>query len=107
VVLVKRTLEATSKTSPIISGEARLMDQILTQFSFIIGGVVILGLAVAFIARRSFTFVRGILLGVLVVLLVAAWIVLHPAGNLNASAEQVRSQIGSGTPVLLEFLSQY
>ena len=83
------------------------MDRILNQFSFILGGVVIFGFAVALIARRGFTLGRGILLGVLALLLVAAWVVLHPAGLKNTSAEQVLDRIGSGKPVLLEFLSPY
>ena len=83
------------------------MDRILNQFSFIIGAVVVLGLAVALILRRGFTLGKGVLLGVIVLLLVAAWIVLHPAGDRDASAAEVRRQIGAGKPVLLEFLSPY
>ncbi len=83
------------------------MDRILNQFSFILGGVAIFGFAVALIARRGLTLGRGILLGVLALLLVAAWMILHPAGLKNTSAEQVLDRIGSGKPVLLEFLSPY
>lgn len=83
------------------------MDRILNQFSFIVGGAAIFGFAVALIARRGFTLGRGILLGILALLLVAAWVMLHPAGLKNTSAEQVLDQIGSDKPVLLEFLSPY
>jgi len=83
------------------------MDRILNQFSFVVGGVVILGVAVALIARRGLTLGRGLLIGALVLLLIAAWIVVHPSGAKYATADQVRKQIGSGKPVLLEFLSPY
>ncbi|HWR65003.1 MAG TPA: hypothetical protein VN364_02680 [Bellilinea sp.] len=83
------------------------MDRIINQFSFIIGAVVILGLAVALLLRRGFSLGKGLLLGALLLLLLAAWIVLHPAGDRTASAQQIRDQIGAGKPVLLEFLSPY
>ncbi|HEY4693014.1 MAG TPA: hypothetical protein VIH16_06220 [Bellilinea sp.] len=83
------------------------MDRILNQFSFLIGAVVLFGLGAALILRRGFTVGKGVLLGVLLLLIVAAWIVLHPAGDRTASPEQVRQQIGAGKPVLLEFLSPY
>jgi len=83
------------------------VDRIINQFSFIIMGGVILGLAVALLLRRGFSLGKGLLLGALLLLLLAAWIVLHPAGDRTASAQQVRDQIGAGKPVLLEFLSPY
>lgn len=83
------------------------MDRILNQFSFVVGGVVVLGVAVALVARRGFTLGRGLLLGALLLLIVAAWIVVHPAGEKQLSEDQIHQRIGSGKPVLLEFLSPY
>ncbi len=83
------------------------MDRIINQFSFIIGAVVILGFAVILLLRRGFTSGKGLLLGVLLVLLVAAWIILHPAGDRATDPAKVHQQIGAGQPVLLEFLSPY
>ena len=83
------------------------MDRILNQFSFIIGAVVVVALAVVLLMRRGFTQGKGLLLGVLLLLLVVAWIILHPAGDRATDPAKVHQQIGAGKPVLLEFLSPY
>lgn len=82
------------------------MDRIFNQFSFIIGGLLIIIVAAVLLARRKNRVRFGILLGILVLLLAVAWQLLHPSGQ-AVTADQVRQQIGAGSPVLLEFLSPY
>jgi hypothetical protein len=46
--------------------------------------------------------------GVIVATLIASWVILHPTQTpLMDDAQQVKSMIGAGTPVLLEFQSPY
>ncbi|MHB0924297.1 MAG: LPXTG cell wall anchor domain-containing protein [Bellilinea sp.] len=82
------------------------MDRIFNQFSFIIGGLLLLIVAALLLARRKNRVRNGLLLGILVLLLATAWVVLHPSGQ-AVTADQIRQQIGAGSPVLLEFLSPY
>ena len=82
------------------------MDRIFNQFSFIIGALLVLIVAALLLARRKNRLRTGLLLGTLVLLLAAAWLVLHPSGQ-EVTADQIRQQIGAGSPVLLEFLSPY
>lgn len=83
------------------------MDRIFNQFSFVIGGLILIAAAALLLTRRGFTPVKALLLFALVLLLVGAWVVLHPAAPNPLTADQIRSQIGAGSPVLLEFLSPY
>jgi len=83
------------------------MDRIFNQFSFILGGLILLGAAALLLLRRGFTPIKGLLLLALALLLVGAWVVLHPAAPSQMTADQIRAQIGAGRPVLLEFLSPY
>lgn len=82
------------------------MDRIFNQFSFIAGGLLLLAAAAALLARRANRVKRWPVLGALLLLLAAAWLVPHPVGQ-SLTAGQIRQRIGSGTPVLLEFLSPY
>lgn len=82
------------------------MDQIFNQFSFVAGGLLLLIVAAALLVQRGNRKVKGLVLGILLLLLVTAWVFLHPVGQ-PASAGQIRAQIGAGKPVLLEFLSPY
>jgi hypothetical protein len=46
--------------------------------------------------------------GVIVGALISSWVILHPVQTpLMDDAKQVRSMIGAGTPVLLEFQSPF
>ncbi len=83
------------------------MDRIFNQFSFILGGLILLATAALLLLRRGFTPIKGLVFLVLTLLLVGAWVVLHPAAPSQRTADQIRAQIGAGQPVLLEFLSPY
>lgn len=82
------------------------MDQIFNQFSFFAGGLLLLIVAAALLAQRGNRLIKGLVLGILLLLLITAWVFLHPSGQ-PATADQIRAQIGAGEPVLLEFLSPY
>ena len=83
------------------------MATLLNQFSFLAVGLaflVIIGLLLRGrgLNRRRWVFFAGSAL-----LLLMAWVVLHPRGSDFDNPEQVRAQIGAGRPVLLEFQSPY
>lgn len=82
------------------------MDQIFNQFSFVAGGLLLLIVAAALLAQRENRLTKGLVLGILLLLLVTTWVFLHPSGQ-PVTADQIRDQIGAGEPVLLEFLSPY
>lgn len=82
------------------------MDQIFNQFSFIAGGLLLLIVAAALLVQRGNRLVKALVLGILLLLLITAWVFLHPSGQ-PATADQIREQIGAGKTVLLEFLSPY
>lgn len=83
------------------------MPEFLNQYSFLIFGLVLVGLAVYGLSRRGFRRLDWLPLIALVALIVGAWWVLHPTASQAADAAAVREQIGSGSPVLLEFQSPY
>ena len=83
------------------------MGILLNQYSFLIFGLVLVGLAIYGLSRRGFRLVDGILLIALVGLILGAWWVLHPTQSQVTDAKAVRAKIGAGTPVLLEFQSPY
>lgn len=72
----------------------------IAVFLVIIAGVILL--------RRKPKWPQISVFSILVVVLVAAWIFLHPRQSGPVmDAAQVRGSIGRGTPVLLEFQSPY
>ncbi len=72
----------------------------IAVFLVIIAGVILL--------RRKPKWPQITVFSILVVVLVAAWIFLHPRQSGPVmDAAQVRGSIGQGTPVLLEFQSPY
>jgi hypothetical protein len=83
------------------------MLKILNQYSFLIGGLAVLGMAVYAISRRGFGRGNWLILVALVFLIAGAWWVLHPTASQEPGIEPVRATIGTGTPVLLEFQSPY
>jgi hypothetical protein len=89
------------------SPQAKFMSSLINQQSFIIGAILFLGLC-AFVLlrdgpkRRDFFLLAGLALG-----LAAIWFAVRPTASPEANSEQVRAQIGAGTPVLLEFQSPY
>lgn len=83
------------------------MAKIFNQYSFLVLALLLVGLAVYALSKRGFRWPDWFILFALVGLLAGAWWVLHPTASQTADAEAVRRQIGGGTPVLLEFQSQY
>jgi hypothetical protein len=83
------------------------MRSIINQYSFILFGLILIGLAVYGLSRRGFRAIDWILIIALIGLIAGAWLVMHPTQSQVADANSVRAEIGSGRPVLLEFQSPY
>jgi hypothetical protein len=79
---------------------------LINQQSFIFFAVLVLGLVAFFLLRdgprrRDFAILAFLMLGI-----AGLWYLLRPTASAGyAAADQVRAQIGAGTPVLLEFQS--
>ena len=81
--------------------------QVLNQTSYIIFAAVVLSLASFLLLRgrtkrTGFFFIAG-----LAALLVGAWLVLKPVPSTDSDSGSIKSQLGSGTPVLMEIQSPY
>lgn len=84
------------------------MAAVFNQYSLFLVVLVILGVMGAFLFRKSPRLPEIIAFIVVLLGLVVAWIVLRPTQTpLSNAAEEVRTRIGSGKPVLLEFQSPY
>ena len=83
------------------------MNTFINQLSFVIVALLIFCIC-AFVLlrdgpkRRDFFILAGLAIG-----MAAIWYIVRPTATPEISAEEVRVQIGAGTPVLLEFQSPY
>ena len=81
--------------------------QLLNQYSFAIISAIFLITSAILILRRGFSVQKILLLGLLAIALLAGWSFLRPQPGTDASREQILSQVGQGTPVLIEMQSPY
>jgi uncharacterized membrane protein YccC len=84
------------------------MSQLVNQYSILwIAGTFMLLVALILFQHKPKTS-DFVALGVVIIGLVVAWLLLHPTQTpLMEDAKTVRSMIGQGKPVLLEFQSPY
>lgn len=83
------------------------MASLFNQFSFLAVGLALLVIIGLLLRGRGMDRRRGITFAGFVLIMITAWVVLHPRGTVFDNPEQVRAQIGAGRPVLLEFQSPY
>jgi hypothetical protein len=81
--------------------------QLLNQYSFAIISALLLVTSAFLILRRGFSVQKILLVGLLAIVLLAGWSFLRPHPGTDASREQILSQVGRGTPVLIEMQSPY
>lgn len=85
------------------------MLQFANQFSFLLAGTFVLGLAGILLRRHQHGLHRreiGILL-LVAGIIGLGWLAFKPRNLTSLSSQQVRGQIGQGKPVLIEFQSPY
>lgn len=73
---------------------------------FVFTGLFFLAVAVL-VLRTGITIPRLLLILGLLLIMAMLYLVLNPGGSSSREISQIQSRIGSGTPVLLEFQSQY
>ncbi len=81
--------------------------QLFNQYSYFFLAAILLGLAGFLLRRRLAARTLLAALGGAAVVLGLAWLAVRPPPGVNAEVAQIQAQIGNGTPVLLEFQSQY
>ncbi len=82
--------------------------QIFNQYSAVWITAFLAAIAGVILLRRNPKRPQFLAFGVLLLVLVAAWIFLHPSQTAQMhDANQVQASIGQGSPVLLEFQSPY
>ncbi|GEM_PF-455768 len=87
--------------------ERMAMAQIFNQYSYLFVALIVL-VVVAFVLprvlapRSAWVLLLGMAVG-----LGAVWFLVRPDRGSLASADDIRAQIGAGTPVLLEFQSPF
>lgn len=82
------------------------MRALLNQYSFVVGGVILLGL-LWFVLRRRGRWLRRAAIGAAAVLLTLAFAGLRTgAGNVQEAAD-LDAALASPEPVVLEFFSNY
>ena len=81
--------------------------QLLNQYSFAIFGAIIIIVSAILILRRGFSIQKILLVGIMAFVLLVAWSYLRPQPGTDASRTQILSQVGQGTPVLIEIQSPY
>jgi hypothetical protein len=79
----------------------------INQHSFFIFTGLLLLIAAVLVLRTGITTPRLLLLLGLLLIMAMLYLVLNPGGSSSREVGQIQSRIGSGTPVLLEFQSQY
>ena len=65
------------------------------------------GLALIPILAINHVWIRGLILGSVVVLLMAGFLMLRTGTGTHTTQEEISSALGGGTPILLEFYSDY
>ena len=79
----------------------------LNTHSYFLLIVAISGLALISTMTIDRVWLRGLILGSVVVLLMAGFLTLRTGTSTHTTQEEVSSALGMGTPVLLEFYSDY
>ena len=82
------------------------MGSFINQNSFLLLAVILWLIAAGVLLRKERGQRQILQLGAVTVALVAVFYMLRPAPMPDSAAAEYRSQIGAGTPVLLEFRSQ-
>jgi hypothetical protein len=83
------------------------MQVFINQFSFLLTALIAVGLLAFFLLRDGVKENDLLALAALLLGFVLAFFLLQPGPGTFPNAEIVIDQIGTGTPVLLEFLSPY
>ena len=81
--------------------------EILNQYSMLLSGIFILGLAALVFLRGGINLKNGIGLLAVALALFAAWLVLRPEQASTNELAEFQSQIGQGQAVLVEMQSPY
>jgi hypothetical protein len=79
----------------------------LNQHSFTLTAVASILVFAYFILRGGVRLNQLVTLGALIIGLIILYLLLRPGSNTLSDSDQVTAEIGTGTPVLLEFQSQY
>lgn len=85
------------------------MLKFANQYSYFLTGILLLLVAAGLLAWRRHGLHRAEI-GVLILMAAViglGWLASRPANVKPVSIEQIRAQIGKGTPLLLEFQSPY
>ncbi|HSM70588.1 MAG TPA: hypothetical protein VK851_03515 [Anaerolineales bacterium] len=81
--------------------------EILNQYSMLLSGIFILGLAALVFLRRGINLKNGVGLLAVALALFAAWLLIRPEQASTNDLAEFRSQIGQGQAVLVEMQSPY
>jgi hypothetical protein len=81
---------------------------LVNQYSYVwIFSLLILA-AGFFLFKSKPTLKKSLIFGAILAMVIIGWVILHPRQTLFLKdAQSVRTMIGAGTPVLLEFQSPY
>ncbi len=79
----------------------------INQHSFLFFSGLFILTAAFIVLRTGITIPRLLLILGLMLVMAILYLVLNPGGSSSREVGQIQSRIGSGTPVLLEFQSQY
>jgi len=84
------------------------MDAFVNQYSFVLLSIALIVVAGLVLLTRHPKWNDYLAFGVIAGGLLTAWVILHPRQTpLMSDAQAVKSMIGAGEPVLLEFQSPY
>lgn len=79
----------------------------LNLYSALLLVLLILFIAGRYLLRRGASRGRSLAFGLLAVALIGGWLALRPVQTPHDAAAELRTQLGTGTPVLIEFQSPY
>ncbi len=79
----------------------------LNNHSYFLLILAISGLALIPTLAINGVWLRGLILGSVVVLLMAGFLMLRTGTGTHTTQEEISSALGGGTPILLEFYSDY
>ncbi|MRR31201.1 LPXTG cell wall anchor domain-containing protein [bacterium] len=88
---------------------SNVMLQFANQYSFLLAGILLLLLAGGLLAwrRRGLRAREAILLLLVAAVIGLGWLASRPSQAASVNADQMRSQVGQGKALLLEFQSPY
>jgi len=79
----------------------------INRYSLLIGIVVLTVLLTSILCKNQAAARNYLVLGGLLLLIALGWWIFRPTASPLQEIDEVRTQIGGGTPVLLEFQSPY